>query len=109
ASQLAWVLSAALLVAGAASAQRVEGDRAAAQGPYEAEVPVRSQTETEREAGFARALAQVFGKLSGDRGIASRPGVGQELRRAASYVEHYDYRQDESVGASGAPSYQTML
>lgn len=107
--QLAWVLAAALLAAGTASAQRVEGDRAEAQGPYEAEVPVRSQTESEREAGLARALAQVFGKLSGDRGIASRPGVGQELRRAADYVEHYDYRQDQSVGVSGAPSYQTML
>lgn len=106
---LAWMFVLAWLVAGMASAQRVEGDRAAAQGPYEAEVPVRSQAESEREAAFARALAQVFGKLSGDRSIASRPGVGQELRRAGSYVEHYDYRQDESVGASGAPSYQTML
>lgn len=106
---LAWMFAAALLVAGAASAQRVEGDRAGAQGPYEAEVPVRSQTESEREAGFARALAQVFGKLSGDRSAASRPGVSQELRRAADYVAGYDYRQDESVGSSGAPSYQTVL
>lgn len=109
AGRLAWILAATLLLAGTAGAQRVEGDRAAAQGAFEAEVPVRGQTETEREAGFARALAQVFGKLSGDRSVASRPGVGQELRRAAEYVEHYDYRQDESVGASGAPSYQTML
>lgn len=106
---LAWIFAAALLAAGTASAQRVEGDRAGAQGPYEAEVPVRSQTESEREAGFARALAQVFGKLSGDRSAASRPGVGQELRRAADYVDGYDYRQDESIGASGAPSYQTVL
>lgn len=109
AGRLAWILAATLLLAGTAGAQRVEGDRAAAQGAFEAEVPVRGQTETEREAGFARALAQVFGKLSGDRSVASRPGVGQELRRAAEYVEHYDYRQDESVGASGAPTYQTML
>ncbi len=109
ARRLAWLFVASLLAAGTASAQRVEGDRATAQSPYEAEVPVRSQTETEREAGFARALAQVFGKLSGDRSVASRPGVGQELRRAAEYVAGYDYRQDESVGASGAPSYQTTL
>jgi uncharacterized protein len=110
ARQVAWACALALLVAaGSASAQRVEGDRAGAQGPYEAEVPVRTQTEGEREAGFARALAQVFGKLSGDRSAASRPGVGQELRRAADYVAGFDYRQDESVGASGAPSYQTML
>jgi uncharacterized protein len=110
ARQVAWACALALLAAaGTAMAQRVEGDRAGAQGPYEAEVPVRTQNEGEREAGFARALAQVFGKLSGDRSVASRPGVGQELRRAADYVAGFDYRQDESVGASGAPSYQTML
>lgn len=107
--QLAATLALVLLVAGAASAQRMEGDRAAAQGAYEAEVPVRSQTESERESGFARALAQVFAKLSGDRSAAGRAGVGQELRRAADYVDSYDYRQDQSVGTSGAPSYRTML
>lgn len=109
ARMLAGMLAAAALWAGHAFAQRVEGERAVAQSPYEAEVPVRSQGESEREAGFARALAQVFGKLSGDRSVSSRPGVGQELRRAAAYVEHYDYRQDETVGSGGAPSYQTML
>ena len=103
-----WVL-AALLVALPAFAQRVEGDRAAAEGVYEAEVPVRSQTESEREAGFARGLAQVLGKLSGDRSISARPGVGQELRRARDYVKGYDDRQDEGVGASGAPTFSTTL
>ena len=107
--QLAGTLALALLAAGVASAQRVEGDRAVAQGTYEAEVPVRTQTESERESGFARALAQVFAKLSGDRAAAGRAGVGRELRRAADYVDGYDYRQDETVGASGAPSYRTML
>jgi len=103
-----WALV-ALLAAMPAFAQRVEGDRASAEGVYEAEVPVRSQAESEREAGFSRALAQVFAKLSGDRAISSRPGVGQELRRAKDYVDGYDYRQDESVGASGAPSFRTTL
>jgi len=105
---IGWAL-ALLLVAMPAFAQRVEGDRASAEGVYEAEVPVRSQAESEREAGFSRALAQVFAKLSGDRAISSRPGVGQELRRAKDYVDGYDYRQDESVGASGAPSFRTTL
>ncbi|WP_202839515.1 DUF2066 domain-containing protein [Luteimonas saliphila] len=105
---IGWAL-AALLLAAPAAAQRVEGDRASAQGVYEAEVPVRSQAESERETAFARALAQVFAKLSGDRAIASRPGVGQELRRARQYVDGFDYRQDESVGASGAPSFSTTL
>lgn len=105
---IGWAL-AALLLAAPAAAQRVEGDRASAQGMYEAEVPVRSQAESERETAVARALAQVFAKLSGDRAISSRPGIGQELRRASQYVDGFDYRQDESVGASGAPSFRTTL
>lgn len=109
AATLGWLLAGALCVAGAAQAQRVEGDRAVAQGVYAAEVPVRDQGEAERKAGFARGLAQVLAKLSGDRSAAARPGVGKELRRAADYVDGYDYRQDESVSASGAPSYRTTL
>jgi len=61
----ALALAALLALAGTASAQRVEGARVAAEGLYDAEVPVRSQAEGERQSGFARALAQVLGKLSG--------------------------------------------
>ncbi|WP_407352406.1 DUF2066 domain-containing protein [Luteimonas sp. R10] len=104
-----WLLAAGLLAAGQAAAQRVEGDTAQAQGMYEAEVRVNGQREAERKAGFGRALAQVLGKLSGDRTAASRPGVAQELRRAEDYVEGYDYRQDEGVSASGAPTFDTTL
>ena len=93
----------------AADAQRVEGDRAAAQGMYAAEVPVNGQGEAERNAAIARALAQVLAKVSGDRNAAGRPGVGQELRRAKAFVDGYDYRQDEGVSASGAPSFRTTL
>src|SRR5690606_41943673 len=82
---IGWV-GLALLLAAPAAAQRVEGDRASAEGLYEAEVPVRTQSESERTAGQARALAQVFAKLSGDRSITTRPGVVQELRRASEYV-----------------------
>lgn len=105
----AWLACGLMLFAANAHAQRVEGDRAAAQGLYEAEVPVSNQTEPAREAAFARALAQVLGKLSGDRSVASRPGVGKELRRAKDFVEGFDYRQDEHRSASGAPSYSTTL
>jgi len=98
-----------LLLAGTALAQRVEGERPMAESLYAAEVPVRSQNEEERRGGFARALAQVLGKLSGDPDSSKRPGVSQELRRAERYVEGFDYRQDEQIGASGLPSYSTML
>ncbi|WP_058834095.1 DUF2066 domain-containing protein [Luteimonas abyssi] len=99
----------ALLLAAPVQAQRMEGDTARAQSLYEAEVPVGSQSEAARNPALARALAQVLGKLSGDASVSSRPGVAQELRRAAQYVERYDYRQDEGVSASGAPTFQTTL
>lgn len=106
--RMAWAVG-LLLVAGFASAQRVEGDRAGAKGIYQAEVSVKGQGESERNAGFARALAQVLGKLSGDRSAAGRPGIGQELRNAKAYVAGYDYRQDQGVGHGGAPTFTTTL
>jgi len=101
--------AALLLASFAAAAQRVEGDRAGAQGMYAAEVPVNGQGEAERNGAFARALSQVLAKLSGDRNAAGRPGVSQELRRAKEFVDGYDYRQDEGLSASGAPSFRTTL
>jgi len=98
------------LVLGAAWAQRVEGDVPQAQGPYQAEVTVQSQTEPQRRGGFARALLQVLQRVTGDRTVAQRPGVSQELRRAGDYVDGYDYRQDEGVSpTTGAPTYDTTL
>ncbi len=105
----ATLLLALLLTSFSAAAQRVEGDRARAEGIYSTEVQVNGQGEGERNSAFARGLASVLGKLSGDRGAASRPGVGQELRQAKTYVESYDYRQDEGLGPTGAPSFRTTL
>ena len=93
----------------AQSGTRTEGDRAGAQGVYEAEVPVNSQGESERNNAFARALGAVLGKLSGDRSAMSRPGVGAELRNAKDYVASYDYRQDQGTSPSGAPTFRSML
>ncbi len=98
-----------LLFALPALAQRAEGSRARAQGAYEAEVPVRSQSESDRNSGFSRGLLQVLGNLSGEANPAARPGVGEELRRAREYVASHDYRQDEGVSASGAPSFSTVM
>ncbi|MDQ3206616.1 MAG: DUF2066 domain-containing protein [Pseudomonadota bacterium] len=108
ASLVLWAATLAL-ASFAASAQRVEGDRAGATGLYASEVQVNGQGEAERRNAFSRGLAQVLGKISGDRDVASQPGVGQEVRRAADYVSGYDYRQDEGLSASGAPSFRTTL
>lgn len=102
--------AAMLLVASSgAAAQRVEGDRVKAQGPYAAEVTVTSQAPAQRTFAFARGLAQVLEKITGDGQVSQQPGVAQELRKAAEYVRGYDYRQDEGVSTSGAPSFSTVL
>ncbi len=98
-----------LLASGLVLAQRTEGDRAAASGAYEAETSVRNQTDAEREAAFGRALAQVLAKATGDTAAPTRPGVREELAKAKGYVDGYDYRQDEGVSATGAPSFRTIL
>ena len=93
----------------AQSGLRTEGDVASASGAYEAEVPVNSQGDADRNGALARALGNVLAKLSGDRSVITRPGVMQALRDAKNYVASYDYRQDQSTSASGAPSFRTML
>jgi hypothetical protein len=90
-------------------AQRVEGSRAQASGPYSAEVVVNNQSDAQRNTGFARGLLQVLQRVTGDRAVNQKPGVGDEMRRARGYVAHYDYRQDEGIGATGAPTYNTTL
>lgn len=96
-------------LAWAQSGLRTEGDRAGAQGTYETEVTVNSQNDAERATGFARALGTVLNKLSGDRSVVGRPGVGAELRKAGDYVDSYDYRQDQGTSPSGAPTFRTTL
>jgi len=106
---LCLALGAAAVPARAQDGLRTEGDVARAEGLYSAEVPVNSQTGEAREAGYARALARVLEKLSGDAGVVNRPGVAQELRNARNYVDSYDFRQDQGVGATGATTFRTML
>lgn len=84
----------------AQSGMRTEGDVATASGAYEAEVPVNSQSDSDRGGAMARALGNVLAKLSGDRSVMTRPGVMQALRDAKNYVASYDYRQDQSTSAS---------
>ena len=107
-----WALFAAgmlVLAAAPVLAQRTEGDRAGARGAYATEVAVRNQAAGERDKAYARALGQVLVNVTGDRNAASRPGVRDELRNADRYVDGYDYRQDEGLSATGAPSFQTTL
>jgi hypothetical protein len=103
------------LVLGTAFAQRVEGDVVVgARGLYEAEISVNGQGEAERNTGFARALSQVLGKLTGNRSAASHPGVGQELRHVAgdeqrTPVTRWIKQQEREQAASRRPEYAYSL
>lgn len=107
-SALALLLTLGMLPA-LAQRHSESGARARGQSAYQAEVTVRSQSENERNGGFARALSQVLANMSGDRNPGARPGMSEELRRAREYVEGYDYRQDEGRSASGAPTFSTTM
>ncbi len=101
-----------LFPAAAALAQsglRTEGDVAGAKSVYDAEVPVASQADADRNGALARALGSVLARLSGDRAVTGKPGVAQELRNAAGYVDSYDYRQDQAAGPGGVPTFRTIL
>jgi len=93
----------------AQSGLRTEGDVAGAKSVYDAEVPVASQADADRNGALARALGNVLARLSGDRSVAGKPGVAQELRNAAAYVGSYDYRQDQTAGPGGVPTFRTIL
>ena len=109
AAAIATLVALSAATAAAQSGLRPEGDVAGAQGVYQAEVPVNGQGESDRNSGLARALGQVLVKISGDRGATSRPSVATELRNAKEYVDSYDFRQDQGVSPSGAPTFGTVL
>ncbi|KAG1274442.1 hypothetical protein G6F64_015131 [Rhizopus arrhizus] len=82
----------------AQSGLRPAGDVATATGAYEAEVPVNSQAEADRNGALARALSVVLGKLSGDRSVMSRPG----LRLQAGPERERQWRPQLPYPAGGA-------
>lgn len=61
---------------------------------YEGEVRVDSQDAGERAAALPRALAQVFGKLTGDADAARDPLLSSRLADAQRLMQQFRYRQD---------------
>ncbi len=65
---------------------------AAAPATYTGTAPVRSQSDTEREAALKTALAGVVIERSGDPGVLARPEVAKAVAQAERYVLQYHYR-----------------
>ena len=91
---------------------RRSGPRATALRPMARTRPRSpSATRPSRSAGrrSGAVLAATLAKVTGDRQAGSRPGVRDELAKARTIRRRLDYRQDEGVSATGAPSFQTTL
>ncbi len=59
---------------------------------YQAEVPVMTQTDADREQAIKQGLIQVLIKVSGDFAIDKNPVIKSNLKRAAYFVQEYSYQ-----------------
>ena len=82
-----------MLGAGSAGASQVNG-------LYSAEVQVAGQAAEQRSEGIIRAFAQMLVKVTGNRAVAGRPELQEEMKLAPRYVQQYRYRLVS--GADGA-------
>jgi hypothetical protein len=83
------------------------GVHAQAIDPYEGEVAVASQSEADRLAALPAALAAVFVKRTGDRGVADDPLLSEALTQASAWLLQYRYRNEDT--ATGAPAAGAVL
>ena len=84
-SGVAFVLAMSSLLAAAPRAAEVSG-------LYEAEVPVSSQEDADRESALGLALRQVLSKVSGRREVGSNPILAVALDTPGRFVQQYRYR-----------------
>jgi hypothetical protein len=59
---------------------------------YEAQVPVRGQSEAERATALTAAFESVLVKVTGRRDAVAAPGMREALRQPMTYVQQYLYR-----------------
>lgn len=73
-------------------------------GLYSAEVAVAGQSAEQRSDGIRRAFAQMLVKVTGNRNVAQRPELQQDIGQAQRYVQQFRYRfgagQSADDGAS---------
>jgi hypothetical protein len=81
-----WCLLLSVLV-GAAGARAGE-----VEGLYEAQVPVTSQREAERQSAVRAAFQQVLVKVTGDRSAATQQRLQSLVQSPLKYVQQYRYR-----------------
>jgi hypothetical protein len=80
-----------------------------AAGLYSAQVPVPSQSDTDRAEALKNALAQVVIRVSGDAGALAKPDVAKAVAGAERYVQQFQYQQDVVNDSAGQPQVRLML
>ena len=78
-------------------------------GLYMAQVPVPSQSDSDRAEALKNALAQVVIRVSGDPGALAKPEVAKAVAGAERYVQQFQYQQDVETDAAGQPQIRLTL
>jgi len=81
---------------------------ARAGGLYTGQVPVASQSDGDRTEALRAALGEVVVRVSGDKGVMTRPDVVKAVVDAERYVQQFSYQQ-EVVTESGQPQVRLTL
>lgn len=87
-----------VLVAGSVFAVRVNS-------LYQANIPVSTQTDIERNQLLPQALTQVLIKVSGDKDIANNPKIKPQLASVTNLVQQYGY----STASTGSKPYLLQI
>lgn len=99
AGPLTGMLMICLLVGGMAQVMA-----ASVSGLYQAEAEVAGREPAQRSEALSAALAKVLVKVTGNRGIAAREELKQDLAAASRYVQQYSYRSVPEAGQEKASS-----
>lgn len=104
-----WIVRSLLIAALAVSVSARAGE---VEDLYEAQVPVRGQSEAERTTALAAAFESVLVKVTGRRDAVAAPGVREALRQPMTYVQQYLYRPlpaDQAVPVDPAAQRYTQV
>lgn len=78
-------------------------------GLYTAQVPVPSQSESDRTEALKNALAQVVVRISGDAGALAKPDIAKAVAGAERYVQQFQYQEEVATDAGGQPQVRLTL
>jgi uncharacterized protein len=81
---------------------------------YKADVPVASQSVTDRSAAFQQAMAQILVKITGSTAIMQMPKAGELAQQAAKYVRQFRYAEQplppgQTRAAKSGEDYQPFI